>query len=168
MSAKKTAFAATLLVTGTVLADSSMAMAYTTLYCHRNLYRDQSGTALPSQALWCQVQAGPAATKGYRGDVDGVMGPNSWAGLQRYLQENHGYPGPIDGIPGTNTYKAMQRWAAIFGYGGAVDGVMGPNSWRGFAYGVKVNFFSDIAAPEPEPEPEAEATSAGDAVVDDK
>ena len=94
-----------------------MAMAYTTPYRQRNLYRDQSGTALPSQALWCQVQAGPASTKGYRGDVDGVMGPNSW---------------------------------------------------RGFAYGVKVNFFSDIADPEPAPEPEAEATSAGDEVADDQ
>lgn len=168
MNVKKNTLAVILLCIGIVLVDTSTAMAHTTLYCQGNLYRDHSGTSLPNQALWCQVQAGPASAEGYRGDVDGVMGPNSWAGLQRYLHANYGYPGPIDGSPGINTYKAMQRWAKLFGYGGSVDGVMGPNSWRGFASGVRVNFFADVADPEPEPEPESDAASAADGVVDDK
>ena len=69
---------------------------------------------------------------GYQGPVDGILGPQSWAGTQRGLQ-SWGYTGPDDGAPGAHTYMAMQRLAAAYGYTGPVDGVLGPNSYRGLA-----------------------------------
>ena len=58
-----------------------------------------------------------AARFGYTGDIDGVLGPHSWAGTQDGLRE-WGYTGPDDGVPGTQTYMAMQRLAAAHGYSG--------------------------------------------------
>jgi len=67
------------------------------------------------------------------GPIDGTMGPNSWAGVQRGLTKQGGYTGPADGAPGPNTYKAMQRIAQKYGYGGPIDGDLGPESYKGFA-----------------------------------
>ena len=58
-----------------------------------------------------------AARFGYTGDIDGVLGPHSWAGTQDGLR-GWGYTGPDDGVPGTQTYMAMQRLAAAHGYSG--------------------------------------------------
>lgn len=119
------------LVTPFVSSAPSVAASSITPYCQSVLHTLQTSE---TQAMWCQIQWGPATMngEGYNGPADGVPGPNTWKGLQLFLSRYFGYTGPIDGIPGTNTYKAMQRMAAKGGYTGAIDGVLGPNSWRGF------------------------------------
>jgi len=74
-----------------------------------------------------------AREDGYNGPVDGVLGKNTWAAIQRGRKRWDGYDGPIDGIPGVNTYKALQRAAQHGGYDGPIDGVLGKNSYRGLA-----------------------------------
>lgn len=86
-------------------------------------------TGVPDSAYY-QRQQLYAAMYGYTGPIDGVLGPNSWAGTQRGLR-NWGYTGPDDGDPGTYTYMAMQRLAAAYGYTGPIDGELGPNSYKG-------------------------------------
>ncbi|MFE0650015.1 peptidoglycan-binding protein [Streptomyces sp. NPDC059534] len=68
---------------------------------------------------------------GYTGPLDGVLGPNSWKGVQTLLTQLGLYSGPVDGVPGTNTYKALQQLAQRGGYTGPVDGVPGPNTYAG-------------------------------------
>ncbi|MFC4131726.1 peptidoglycan-binding protein [Hamadaea flava] len=68
---------------------------------------------------------------GYTGPLDGVLGPNSWKGIQTLLTQLGLYSGPVDGVPGTNTYKGLQLLAQRGGYTGPVDGVLGPNSYAG-------------------------------------
>lgn len=77
--------------------------------------------------LWAQLYGG------YTGPLDGVMGVNSWKGVQTNLVRESGYDGPVDGVPGPNTWKAVQRWASRYGYDGPVDGAPGPNTWRAVA-----------------------------------
>lgn len=74
--------------------------------------------------LWARLYGG------YTGPTDGVLGVNSWIGIQNNLKREYGYDGPADGYPGTNTWKALQRWAAKYGYTGPIDGAPGPNTWR--------------------------------------
>ncbi len=73
-----------------------------------------------------------ASKYGYTGPINGVLGPNSWAGTQRGMR-NYGYTGPDNGIPGVNTYMAMQRLAAQHGYTGPINGILGENSYKGIA-----------------------------------
>jgi GH25 family lysozyme M1 (1,4-beta-N-acetylmuramidase)/lysozyme family protein len=68
---------------------------------------------------------------GYTGPLDGVLGPNSWKGIQTLLTRLGLYSGPIDGVPGLNTYKGLQLLAQRGGYTGPIDGVMGPNTYTG-------------------------------------
>ncbi|NUT34615.1 MAG: peptidase M23 [Hamadaea sp.] len=68
---------------------------------------------------------------GYVGPLDGVLGPNSWRGIQTYLTQLSLYSGPIDGVPGLNTYKGLQLLAQRGGYTGPVDGILGPNTYAG-------------------------------------
>ncbi|MEU3748086.1 MULTISPECIES: GH25 family lysozyme [Streptomyces] len=68
---------------------------------------------------------------GYTGPLDGVLGPNSWKGVQTLLTQLGLYGGPIDGAPGVNTYKGLQQLAQRGGYTGPVDGIMGPNTYAG-------------------------------------
>ncbi|MBV1851319.1 GH25 family lysozyme [Catellatospora tritici] len=68
---------------------------------------------------------------GYTGPVDGVLGPNSWKGVQTLLKQLGLYSGPVDGVPGTNTYKGLQLLAQRGGYTGPVDGLPGPNTYAG-------------------------------------
>jgi hypothetical protein len=75
-----------------------------------------SETGVPDLAYYMRQQLF-AAQFGYTGDIDGVLGPNSWAGTQRGLRP-WGYAGPDDGAPATQTYMAMQRLAAAYGYKG--------------------------------------------------
>lgn len=77
--------------------------------------------------LWAKLYGG------YTGPLDGVMGENSWKGVQTNLSREYGYIGPIDGDPGVNTWKAFQRWGARYGYGGPIDGYPGVNTWRACA-----------------------------------
>jgi len=133
---------------GVFAAPASAQAASWTAYCQQHVNDGAPYAAVADQTTWCRVQAGPAAigdgqTK-YTGTVDGVMGSNSWKGLQAYLKKNHGYGGPIDGVPGTQTYAAMQRFAAQNNlYTGPIDGDMGANSWRGFNQNLRILFFSN-------------------------
>lgn len=77
--------------------------------------------------LWAKLYGG------YTGPIDGVMGVNSFKGVQTNLAREYGYGGSIDGVPGINTWKAVQRWAARYGYSGPIDGYPGPNTWRAVA-----------------------------------
>lgn len=116
-----------------------------TQYCRDHVYDGVPYDTYLSKTAQCRIQAGPAASGGpeykYNGAVDGVMGTNSWKGLQSMLKRHWGYTGPVDGVPGANTYKAMQRWAATYGYAGPIDGVMGANSWSYFNRAVRVSYF---------------------------
>jgi murein DD-endopeptidase MepM/ murein hydrolase activator NlpD len=42
--------------------------------------------------------------------VDGVLGRNTWAAVQRMLQAEGHYKGKINGVPGASTIKALQQW----------------------------------------------------------
>jgi peptidoglycan hydrolase-like protein with peptidoglycan-binding domain len=68
---------------------------------------------------------------GYVGPIDGVLGPNSWKGIQTLLTQLGLYSGPIDGVPGPNSYQGLQLLAQRGGYTGPVDGVPGPNTYAG-------------------------------------
>ena len=113
-------------------------------YCEAHVHDYIEPTSFPNRTLECQVQAGPAASNGYTGAIDGYMGPNSWRGLQRFLNVMGLGAGSEDGEPGPATYAAMQRLAQFNDcYQGDVDGEMGPNSWRCFATNIKIMFFTD-------------------------
>ena len=111
--------------------EGAYAASSVSAYCQSS----NGGSTSFTQDLQCRLQEGPASHYGYTGPIDGVMGTNSWKGMQSFLAANYGYTGPIDGAPGTNTYKALQRWAADGSHGGTytgpIDGVMGTNSWTG-------------------------------------
>jgi len=72
-----------------------------------------------------------AARGGYTGPVDGVMGTNSWRGVQSVLRSLGHYTGPADGVPGLNTYRGLQLLARVGGYTGPIDGVPGTNTVNG-------------------------------------
>jgi len=88
-------------------------------------------TGNPNTTFYMRMQVF-AALYNYTGPVDGIMGPNSWKGVQRGLIAN-GYSVSVTGTPDSATYSAMQSVGAQYGYTGPVDGIMGPNSYRGFA-----------------------------------
>lgn len=69
---------------------------------------------------------------GYTGQIDGLLGTNSWKAEQRGLRTYWGYTGQIDGIVGTDTRKALQRSLVGWGYSGAIDGDFGPESQAAF------------------------------------
>ncbi|MFF9573373.1 peptidoglycan-binding protein [Streptomyces sp. NPDC014685] len=70
----------------------------------------------------------------YSGGIDGLLGTESWKGMQRILRDNWGYTGAIDGIVGPETIKALQRFLRSAGYySGAVDGIAGAGTRAGFA-----------------------------------
>lgn len=90
-------------------------------------------TGVPNTTFYMRMQL-LASLYNYTGPIDGILGPNSWAGFQRALAD-YGYSVNDTGTPDSATYSAMQSLATIHGgYTGPVDGVMGPNSYRGFAY----------------------------------
>lgn len=131
------ALVATLLVP--VGAQSASANTITT-YCSENLYAQTPSSPQPSTALYCQMQE-LARLHGYVGPINGVLGVNSWKGVQSYLRDNWGYTGPVNGIPGVNTYKAMQRAGNQFAWWptpSAVDGTLETRDWQAFAYVVRL------------------------------
>ncbi|MCZ4511621.1 peptidoglycan-binding domain-containing protein [Streptomyces sp. ActVer] len=80
-----------------------------------------------------KVQGDLKAHWGYDGDIDGLLGTNSWKAMQRGLKEYWGYDDAIDGIVGPNTVKALQRWLkSKFGYNGDIDGIAGPGTQAAF------------------------------------
>lgn len=132
-----TALVATLLVP--VGAQSASANTITA-YCQQHLYDQTQTVAQPSTALYCQLQE-LARLNGYTGPINGVLGVNSWKGIQAYLRDTWGYLGPVNGIPGVNTYKAMQRAGnqlAWWPTPSAVDGTLETRDWQAFAYVVRL------------------------------
>lgn len=115
-----------------------------TAYCSTHLYENTALQSPPNQVLYCQMQEMGSYYYGYAGPVNGIMGPNSWAAVQRYLKEQWGYLGPTNGIPGVNTYKAMQRAGNSYGWyatPSAVDGTLEARDWKAWGYAIKVGFF---------------------------
>ena len=140
--------ATTLLAAGLTFAGTQTASAQTiTAYCQANEYTlDWESNSLPNQILYCQMQEGPASNFGYVGPVNGVMGTNSWKGIQAYLANGWNYTGPVNGVPGVNTYKAMQRagnFAADLNHQVAVNGTMNLQSWKNFALEIETQYFGD-------------------------
>ena len=88
-------------------------------------------TGVPNTTFYMRMQVF-GSLYNYTGPVDGIMGPNSWKGVQRGLSAM-GYTVSASGTPDADTYAAMQSVGAQHGYTGPVDGGMGPNSYRGFA-----------------------------------
>jgi len=134
-------------VGGAVMPAQAATAATWDPYCQAHVYDGVPWDTYLSRTAQCRIQGGPARMTAqvytYTGPIDGVMGSNSWKGLQAYLKAHYGYGGPVDGVPGTNTYKAMQTWGRAGGYTGLIDGVMGPNSWAGFNGAVRMAFFND-------------------------
>ena len=97
------------------------------------LYTATATDGVPGLVFNKLLQKWAALFGGYTGPQDGVLGVNSWQGIQANLARESGYTGPLDGVPGPNTWAAMQRWAARYGYTGPIDGAPGPNTWRAVA-----------------------------------
>ena len=79
---------------------------------------------------------------GYKGPIDGVMGPNSWTGVSEQLAKG-GYfrAGNLHNWESPEVVRALQRWATAHGrYSGPIDGVWGPNSYRGAAWALNRAF----------------------------
>ncbi|OIH93789.1 hypothetical protein [Curtobacterium sp. MCBA15_001] len=79
---------------------------------------------------------------GYKGPIDGVMGPNSWTGVSEQLAKG-GYfrAGDLHNWESEEVIRALQRWAAAHGqYSGPIDGEWGPNSYRGAAWALNREF----------------------------
>ncbi|MDQ1569882.1 MAG: hypothetical protein QOF79_556 [Actinomycetota bacterium] len=139
---------ATLLALGLVVTSATAASAVeVSSYCLSNLNaRTQNSTELPSKALICQMQAGPARAYGYTGPINGVMGANSWKGIQSYLKAKWGYTGAISGKTGKSMREAMERAANATGFQTTpqpIDGALSLKDWQGWAYRVRINFFTD-------------------------
>jgi hypothetical protein len=141
------AASATLLALGLATGGAMSASAVeVSNYCLDNLgARTPYATDLPSKALWCQMQAGPARAYGYTGPINGAMGSNTWKAIQRYLKARWGYTGTISGQTGKAMRQAMERAANATGFlpTQPVDGSLSLKDWQGWAYRLKINFFTD-------------------------
>ncbi len=88
---------------------------------------------VPGPIFWARMQC-LGRGWGYTGPVDGVMGPNSWKAVQRYMDHHGWYDGPIDGNPGAETRKGLQRWAkARGGYDGPISGTTERDAYKALA-----------------------------------
>ncbi|WP_434389938.1 GH25 family lysozyme [Melittangium boletus] len=95
-----------------------------------------TGTGGGSGGIQVSVEEGKilqrvAQRGGYTGPVDGVMGTNSWKGVQTVLKNKGFYTGTVDGAPGDLTWKGVQRLAQLGGYTGPVDGFPGQYTYAG-------------------------------------
>ncbi|MFC8873025.1 peptidoglycan-binding protein [Streptomyces sp. NPDC057148] len=80
-----------------------------------------------------KIQRVGADRWGYKGEIDGLLGTESWKALQRWLT-HWGYPSDqIDGVVGPNTVKALQRYLArYYDYNGGIDGIAGSGTRAAF------------------------------------
>ena len=95
-----------------------------------------TGTGGGSGGIQVSVEEGKTLQRvaqrgGYTGAVDGVLGTNSWKGVQTVLKNQGFYSGTVDGVPGENTWKGVQRLAQLGGYTGPVDGFPGSYTYAG-------------------------------------
>ena len=96
-------------------------------------------TGTPVCGFWWYVQRYISQYNGYTGTINGVMGPNSWKGVQTWLNNEFGAGLVVDGVAGTNTNKALQRALNSLGWPEyatgtlTVDGVRGPLTYRAWA-----------------------------------
>ncbi|HEX6685207.1 MAG TPA: peptidoglycan-binding domain-containing protein [Candidatus Limnocylindrales bacterium] len=136
------AIALSMSLAGLTIAQPAQAgNSYTTQFCKDHFYVLTYSGSASDMPMWCRIQAGPAASHGYTGPADGIPGPNTWRGVQRFLAARGVYGGPADGIPGPNTYRGIQLTARHGGYTGPIDGIPGPNTWRGFDMAIRVMYF---------------------------
>ncbi|MGZ3119288.1 peptidoglycan-binding domain-containing protein [Streptomyces sp. H62] len=80
-----------------------------------------------------QLQRWLALHYDYAGDIDGLLGTESWKAMQRHLRMTWDYHLAVDGIPGPNTIKALQLSLRGYGYTGPIDGIAGEGTRRAFA-----------------------------------
>ncbi|MEU5753985.1 peptidoglycan-binding domain-containing protein [Streptomyces sp. NPDC047829] len=80
-----------------------------------------------------QLQRWLALHYNYTGDIDGLLGTESWKAMQRHLRMTWDYHLAVDGIPGPNTIKALQLSLRGYGYTGPIDGIAGERTRRAFA-----------------------------------
>lgn len=145
---RKILSAATSIVAAAVLVlvavQPASANSWTAFCLDQVQYTAHNQTGQPTARLQCQMQGGPAAHYGYTGPVNGLIGVNTWAGIQRYLQAEWGYTGPANGIPGPNTYNAMIRAGNLWSYPNGTrpqDGSLTEADWQNFAYLLKLTYF---------------------------
>ena len=80
------------------------------------------------------IQLWLTAFWGYRAEIDGQLGPQSWMAMQRFLKAKYGYSSSIDGVAGPLTVKALQRFLKQnYGYTSSIDGIAGPKTRAAFA-----------------------------------
>lgn len=131
------------------LAGPASAYSSITSYCQSHLYHNPDGQAAgqPTKAVQCELQVGPATDGGYNGPADGVLGPNSWKGIQQFLKNNGWYSGPVDGAPGPNTYNGLIKWGNTSTYppNGVrpLDGSLNDADWQNVADIMWSWFYSD-------------------------
>ncbi|WP_159054254.1 hypothetical protein [Streptomyces sp. AS58] len=92
---------------------------------------------IPGPNFWKLVQC-LGAQGGYTGPIDGVLGYNSWMGVQKRLDSLLFYTPPTyTGSGDVETWKGLQRYAGHYGtYEGPVDGYPGVNTYKGLAYAL--------------------------------
>lgn len=99
---------------------------------NQDWYTSTAIDGIPGKVFWQMMQLW-AREEGYNGPIDGALGKQSWAALQRGRKKYDGYTGPDDGVPGTGTWMALQRVARFGGYKGPIDGKPGKATYRALA-----------------------------------
>ncbi|WP_282702304.1 peptidoglycan-binding domain-containing protein [Streptomyces sp. CC219B] len=66
------------------------------------------------------------------GTIDGQLGTNSWKAAQNLFKYLGYYSDSIDGIVGPNTIKGLQRYLNLHGASLTVDGIAGPATRSAF------------------------------------
>ena len=98
-----------------------------------------ANSGVPSTGFGKVVQDRWGRWGGYTGAIDGVMGGNSWKGVQRYLNLL-GFNLVVDGVAGSATNKAIQTDLRGVDPSLAVDGVRGPATYRAWARDLQAAF----------------------------
>ncbi|POH63030.1 hypothetical protein C3B61_15275 [Cryobacterium zongtaii] len=88
---------------------------------------------VPGSRMWALMQC-LAKFGDYTGPIDGVMGPNSWRGVQYVLSYQGVFTGTRTGVLDTKTMKGLQLMAEGEGFStGGVNGAQNAQSWRAIA-----------------------------------
>lgn len=99
-------------------------------------YLPRSSTAedgVPGSRMWALMQC-LARFGDYTGPIDGVMGPNSWRGVQYVLSYKGFFTGTRTGVLDSKTMTGLQLMAEGEGFStGGVTGTQTAQSWRAIA-----------------------------------